>query len=132
MHGDGEFRRFALCRRLPKRIQTHYRSKREYGQPLPQMSAAMVGSEARTAAMVDSKARIEALLAPSPEASKKRIEALLSSSNLPIVGMDDWRWSWRPETRRFGEDVLARAEDRSTSRPTRATSAARCKRPRAI
>ena len=62
LHGDGEFRRFALCRRLP----THYRSKREYGQPLLQMSAAMVGSEARTAAMVDSKARIEALLAPSP------------------------------------------------------------------
>ena len=89
LHGDGEFRRFALCRRLPKRIQTRYRSKREYGQPLLQMSAAMVGSEARTAAMVDSKARIEALLAPSPEASKKRIEALLSSSNLDAVFAGD-------------------------------------------
>ena len=53
------------------------------------MSAAMVGSEARTAAMVDSKARIEALLAPSPEASKKRIEALLSSSNLDAVFAGD-------------------------------------------
>ena len=53
------------------------------------MSAAMVGSKARTAAMVDSKARIEALLAPSPEASKKRIEALLSSSNLDAVFAGD-------------------------------------------